>query len=206
MLVKLASLVLVLGGSLLLANAVSAQEPVYASAPRPAYAAGAPARAHESGDIHDLSAHERPKTASGLLYVPWFRGIGIGLKLGVEIPIVPEGFIPRLNDSISIEPAFSIAYTNYYAYSDVSTTNYVAAVGGLWSFWLKSDLRVYGAVNLGVNIYSYHWDHGNNGHADNNVEPYVELAGGVFYKLNERVALRGEVGWYGPRGGVSIYL
>lgn len=204
---KLASLVLVLGG-LLLANDVSAQEPVYAgSGPAPVYASpGAPA--HEGGaggGIRDTSDHARPMTASGLLYVPWFRGIGIGVKLGFEIPIVPNGFISKLNDSISLEPAFSIGYTNYYSYSNVHTTNYVAALGGLWSFWLKPDLRVYGAVNLGINGYSYHWK-GEALHGDNSIQPYIELAGGVFWKLAERVALRGELGWYGPRGGVSILL
>ena len=195
---KFASLVLVLG-SLLLADGAFAQEAVYAAP------AGEPLRERSGSTLRDSSEHARPMTASGLLYVPWFRGIGIGLKLGFEIPIVPQGFIPKLNDSISLEPAFSIAYTNYYAYSDVHTTNYVAALGGLWSFWLKQNLRVYGAVNVGANIYSYHWK-GQALHGDNNVDPYVELAGGVFWQFAERVALRGELGWYGPRGGISIYL
>ncbi|MDB4976327.1 MAG: hypothetical protein JWN48_4668 [Myxococcaceae bacterium] len=199
--VKFAALVVVLG-SLVVADGALAQDAVYAAPARE----NGPVQHGGGSTLKDSSEHLRPMTASALAYVPWFHGFGIGLKLGFEIPIVPQGFISKLNDSISLEPAFSIARTNYYAYDDVHTTNYVIALGGLWSFWLKENLRVYGAVNLGANIYQYHWDHNRNVHGDNNVDPYVELAGGVFWKFQERWALRGELGWYGPRGGIALLL
>jgi len=197
--VKLTSALLVVG-TLLLSTTAFAQDAVYASpAPGPI--------ASEGGGLHDTTEHERPMTASAMLYVPWIYGIGIGGKFGFEIPVAKNGFIPKLNDSVSIEPSLSMAYTSWYGLDSSHGALFLPAVSGLWNFHLKPDLRVYGAVNVGVNIYSIKWDglYNDNGR-HSYFRPYVELAGGVFWKFNDRMALRGELGWYGPRGGISFFF
>jgi hypothetical protein len=210
--VKLASLVLVLSGSLLVANMAAAQEaayaspqpqPVYASQPQPAADSGAP------GTIKDRGTHDRPIQLSAQLYIPWFWGIGIGVKLAGEIPVVKDGFISSINDSFSIEPAFYFAYSNYYGSNfyndDVNLLQYTIAAAGLWNFHLKPNLTVYAALSLGVvirdwtNIDDRYWN-------DNKAAAFVELAPGVKWKFAEKVALRAELGWYGPRAGIAIDL
>jgi hypothetical protein len=210
--VKLASLVLALSGSLLVANLAAAQEaayaspqpqPVYASQPQPAANSGAP------GTIKDRGTHDRPLQLSAQLYIPWFWGIGIGVKLGAEIPVVKDGFISSINDSFAIEPAFYLAYSNYYGSNfyndDVNLLQYTIAVAGIWNFHLKPNLTVYGALSLGVvirdwtNIDDRYWN-------DSKAAAFVELAPGVKWKFHEKIALRAELGWYGPRAGIAVDL
>jgi hypothetical protein len=207
-LVKLASLVLVLSASLLVSDMASAQDtasPVYASpAPQPVYAAP-PARAEGApGTIKDRSVHDRPISLSAQGYIPWIYGIGIGVRLGVEIPVAKDGFIPSINDSVSVEPNFYFAYSNYYGWSDSNLVQFTPAASGLWNFHLKPALTVYGMVTLGVTI--RHWTGAWRGTDANDGVFFGELAGGVKWKFADRIALRAELGWYGPRCGVSFDL
>jgi hypothetical protein len=205
--VKLASLVLVLSSSLLVASAAGAQDtgsPAYASPTQPVYASPAPSSG-APGTIRDRGTHDRPVSLSAQLYVPWFYGFGIGVRLGGEIPIVKNGFISSINDSVSLEPNFYFAYSNYYSTSDVNLLRYTPAVSGLWNFHLKPNLAVYGMVSVGVTI--RHWTNTNiYWHDNNDAVPFIELAGGVKWHFAEKIALRAEFGWYGPRAGVSFDL
>jgi hypothetical protein len=205
--VKLASLVFVISGSLLVANLASAQDSAYASPqPQPVYASPA-VSSGAPGTIKDRGTHDRPVQLSAQLYIPWFWGIGIGARLGGEIPVVKDGFISSINDSFSIEPAFYFAYSNYYGnyVDDVNLLQYTIAVAGVWNFHLKPNLTVYGALSVGVvirdwtNVDDRYWN-------DNKGAPFIELAPGVKWKFAERVSLRAEVGWYGPRGGIAVDL
>jgi hypothetical protein len=208
--VKLASLVLVLSGSLLVANMAAAQEaayaspqpqPVYASQPQPAADSGAP------GTIKDRGTHDRPIQLSAQLYIPWFWGIGIGVKLAGEIPVVKDGFISSINDSFSIEPAFYFAYSNYYGgfgTYDVNLLQYTIAAAGMWNFHLKPNLTVYAALSLGVVIRD--WTNDYVGFNDGKAAAFVELAPGIKWKFADKIALRAELGWYGPRAGIAFDL
>ncbi|HEY6882275.1 MAG TPA: hypothetical protein VI299_29795 [Polyangiales bacterium] len=208
---KLASLLLVLGGSLLVVGVASAQDtasPAYASPqPQPVYAS-APAPAEGApGTIKDRSAHDRPISLSAQAYIPWWYGFGIGVRLGGEIPIVKDGFISSINDSVSIEPNLFLAYSTYYAWDNGHLGRYTPAVSMLWNFHLKPNLTVYGMASIGVEIQRENWDnYAGNKYHHTTAYAFVELAGGVKWHFSERVAVRAELGWYGPRGGISFDL
>lgn len=192
---------------LLPAETTTAAQPVAPPPPPPpAYVAPAPAVPSDGG-IRDSSAKQRPYTLSALAYVPWWYGLGIGIKAGFEIPVAPDGFIPSLNDSVSVEPSFSFAYTrwNTYAGVDLNALRYTPAISALWSFHFSPRFRAYGALNLGYTIVTYTGEYADF-YGDDGSYFYGELSAGLFYNIAERVALRAELGWQGLRGGLSILL
>lgn len=222
---KLASLILIVGGSLLFVQAAAAQgDPGYSSGPQPVYAAPGGATVGprgEGGGIKDNGPHQRPQMASAQLYTPWRYGFGFGLKLAYEIPLVQNGFIPSINNSFSIEPFFGLAWNNYnngYGYGrfgginfddNLSAVEYTPGVSVLWSFYFSPQFRVYGAIHTGVTIVApYYSGPGDYTYAgDNYVRIHIEPAAGIVYSLNERLALRAEIAtWSGLKGGLALYL
>jgi len=161
--------------------------------------------------LKDRSVHDsRPMSASILGYLPWWYGIGVGAIGAFEIPIVPDGFIPALNDHISIEPAFMIARVSYFSSlagvdSDTAIL-YRPSIAGMWSFHISSKLRVFGAFSLGLTHVSRKYEISGTKYDPSYNYFYGELSGGVFFKLTDKLALRGEAGWQGVRGGLTILL
>lgn len=163
----------------------------------------------QPGSLKDSSDKSRPLGISVMGWLPWWHGFGIGVKAGVEIPIVPNGFISSLNDSISIEPSFSLAFTDWGGlslYDDVSVIQMLPALAGLWSFHFSEQFRVYGAIALGYGLVSYSGD--SNTYLENYDFNYIyaEFNAGVGYALGSAFALRAELGWHGLRGGIQILL
>jgi hypothetical protein len=213
--VKLGPLVLILGACTFVSARGSAQEAPASGAesstvapapPPPPNYAPAPAPAALDGSIRDASAKRRPFTLSALAYVPWWYGIGIGARVGFEIPIVHDGFIPSINDSFSLEPSFALAYSTYNQFSyydDLHALRYTPALAALWSFYFSPKFRAYGAVNLGYTIVSYTGDLGGYEFANDDYF-YYELSAGLFYDFSEHLSVRAEIGWQGLRGGLAV--
>jgi hypothetical protein len=154
------------------------------------------------GSIKDASPKERPVGVSVMAWLPWWYGLGIGGKAGVEIPVAHDGFLPSVNDSFSIEPSLSVASVDHgLLLYDVPTLHVLPAVAGIWSFHFSEELRVYGALSLGYGIVSY--DEADYDGAGFNYV-YTELNAGLGYKLADALALRAEIGWHGLRGGLQL--
>lgn len=228
---KIASLLLVLSGFLLIADSGFAQDapPPAASettsaAPEaytaPASAPAAGGGGGGGGNIKDTGPHQRPMMASAQLYTPWRFGFGVGLKLGFEIPLVHNGFIPQINNSFSIEPNFGFAWNSYnrgygsswgrlgYDY-DVSAMEYTPGVSVLWSFYFSPQFRAYAAVHTGVTIVApyYSGDANVDVDYDTDVRFHGELAPGIVYSLSDKFALRAELGWWsGAKFGFAMLL
>lgn len=157
--------------------------------------------------IKDTSPHRRPMAISGMAYVPWWYGIGIGFSAAFEIPIMHDGFLPNLNDSFSIEPSFGFAYVDYYSsWDDDYALLFRPAVAALWSFYLKENLRVYGIVNFGYTRLNRYWKNSTIDDSRGYNYFYGEAGAGVFWSFAERWAVRGEVAFHGIRGGISFLL
>jgi hypothetical protein len=156
-----------------------------------------------SGDIRDTTNDFRPMALSMMGWLPWNHGFGFGGIVRFQIPIVHNGFISSLNNHIAIEPSFGVAYTTWdFGSNDADYLNFLPAVYGLWAFHFSSEFQVYGAVGLGYNFasetgtYAYRVLSGS--------YFYIDGAVGLFYDLSDAVALRAEVGYGGPKGGVAI--
>jgi hypothetical protein len=157
----------------------------------------------ESGSITDTSTHIRPQDLSLMLTVPYYNGIGIGIVGRFEIPVVPDGFIPALNDEFSIEPGLGLGYRSYgYVGANYDVFDIVPQVYAMWSFWFSPKFRAYGAIGLGydIGIFTgtgitgttasfFYWD-----------IPAV----GIYYYFQPNLALRAELGVQGLKGGLSF--
>jgi hypothetical protein len=162
----------------------------------------------DRGRIKDPGPHERPMTLSALAEIPWWHGIGIGIGARFEIPLLKNGPIKSLNNQISIEPAFTVGY--YRAYGSYLVTDdhlgvvyFAPMVYGLWSFHFNERFRAYGGFGMGASIgvpqtSSKYVDVGDETYF--RFDPVV----GLFYKLGNTVALRAELGGYGPKFGAAF--
>jgi hypothetical protein len=156
----------------------------------------------EANSITDASVKTRPSDFSLLGYIPLRGyGFGIGVEGRYEIPIVANGFIPSINDSISLEPSFGISYNGSVGDSYHLTT-LSPALYGLWSFWFSEQFRAYGGLGLGYNIAFYSGP--DNGASYGNF--YWDPVIGIFYRFAPAIAFRAEAGHEAIKAGVSFFF
>jgi len=156
------------------------------------------------GGIKDTSPQQRPQDLSVMLHIPWWGGVGIGAMIRYEIPIVPDGFIPAINDQFSLEPSLGFGFLRSYGnhgpnHEYGKAFNISPALYGIWSFHITSKFRPYAALGLGYSI-GIELD-------DVNWSPsyfYFDIAPGLFYKFSDSTAFRAEVGAQGPKVGLSF--
>lgn len=154
------------------------------------------------GSIKDASEKRRPYTLSLMAYMPWWRGIAGGLKVGGEIPIVHNGFIPKVNDSFSLEPSFAFAYGRYTysaVFADFNVLYLTPALSAIWSFYFSPKFRLYAAVSLGYTIVSVVDDDITGGYN----YFYHDFAVGMFYDFAQHWSFRADVGYSGLRAGIA---
>jgi hypothetical protein len=137
-----------------------------------------------------------------------FEGAGLGLRLAV--PIVPQGILhARVHDEFVLE--FGADFVHYSArmgwpyYYNYSWNGVLAVAGVAWNFWLTPQLALYPKLDLGwwFGWYSTH---------DSRYGPYyndfdgsfLQVAGGLIYRLPSRLDLRVELGSGLLRVGVGI--
>jgi hypothetical protein len=171
--------------------------------PEAGYTSSAPSM--NQGSIKDRGRHTRPMSLSGMLYAPWYYGVGIGFNARFEIPIVHDGFIPSINDQVSIEPSLSLGYrTRAYDWENdrLRFFDIIPAVYGMWSFHITPKFRPYGAIGLGYDAGV--WLDDKNGHHEPGGFFYWDTAVGLFYNFAEHAAFRCEIGSQGPKAGLSV--
>jgi hypothetical protein len=121
--------------SLLFASEARAEEP-----PR-----GAAADLRGPGSLSDGSPHTRQRLVSGWLGFPYsyygWGGVGFPLGIGASYfhPLVPDGFVPNLNDSFNLEAG---VYATF-------------AAGGGFTAWLAVPVTVAWALHFTPQIAGY---------------------------------------------------
>ncbi len=149
------------------------------------------------GALFDASPQQRHSMLSFFAFVPWTYGLGIGGAARYSIPILADGFISRLNDSIELEFGADIWAGSYVGYGYLGLA--VPVAEGRWTFHLTEQWDVYGKVGFGwtftVGAYTgaapwagFFWNAGP----------------GVLYKFGDGLYARAEIGYQGLRAGVGI--
>jgi hypothetical protein len=126
-----------------------------------------------------------------------------------SIPIVHNGFIPSINNSVAI--SFGLDYLRYGCNVRVLNADYDCGASYLffpvamqWNFWLTPKFSVFGEPGL----YVYHGISDCNVPGCNLTQTSVDFmfhAGGRFH-LNDTVALTLRVGYPTLSFGVSFFL
>jgi hypothetical protein len=150
----------------------------------------------QPGGLMDASAEQRPMQMSAYIIVPYAYGFGIGGAGRFAIPIVHDGFITKLNDSVEIELGADIWYSTWWFYG-FGFLSLGIPVEGRWTFHITPTFSAYGKVGIGLGM----------GFAPSPVNtyffPYLNGGIGALYKLGEGFYLRGELS-NGLRIGVGI--
>lgn len=101
--------------------------------------------------IDDATPRNRPQTIDVIASAYYFgRTPYISIGGFFQLPIVPEGFIPNVNETFSLEFG---AYVDYYSYSNIGIDynwTQITPVGGVrWDFHLTDRWSVFATVKLG---------------------------------------------------------
>jgi hypothetical protein len=157
------------------------------------------------GSIKDISEKRRPYGVSLDAYLPWLGGFGGGFKVSAEIPIMHNGFIPSINDSFSLEPRFMFSYqswTSFAARDDLYVMGFTPAAAAVWSFYFKTNLRVYAFVALGYTIVKA----ANIDVTGLSHRFYHDVGPGMYWDFAQHWSLRAELGYSGMRLGITYLI
>ncbi|MBN1205137.1 MAG: outer membrane beta-barrel protein [Myxococcaceae bacterium] len=156
-----------------------------------------------AGGLYDTGPQERSPMLSFFGIVPWWYGFGIGAGARYEMPIVPEGFIPTLNDSFELELGGDVWYADWgYLGTGYSYTGLAIPVEGRWTFHFTPKLAAYGKLGLGWHF--IFWGDSVTGSSFSGGGLYWNSATGVLYKLGDSFWLRGELGYTGLKLGAGF--
>jgi hypothetical protein len=175
-----------------------------------AYAEGA----HAEMILKDRSHHARHSRIDPTTYIHPLHGrLNVGFGAWVYLPIVPDGFIPSLNDTFAIEVG---GLADYHATSRLNValdSEYVSTwwsfspLGGVrWDFHLTDSFTVFGTVKGGFRIELPHHVRDRNGNmvVEDNVtyrnQTYIphfdgDFGVGAYFHLGRSFALRLDLGY-----------
>jgi len=151
--------------------------------------------------IKDKRATHEEMQLSGMLELGFNYYDEIGVRGEFAYPIMPQGFLPMLNDSFYLEGELALQYHWYsVGFASASFGNIQPLVGGRWNFYLTPDWTVFSAMKIGFNV----------GLANNVGASFAwEWTAGAFWNFSKSMALRMEFGptansWGGGEGGGAI--
>jgi hypothetical protein len=135
----------------------------------------------------------------------WYQGggFGVGARYMLPLPVKPLLTNSNLRDSFALE--FGADYFRYSVnlgpYGDLGVNWLTPVIGAMWNVWLNDKVAVYPKLDLG---YSIAWLSGTNSAGTTGYGGfYASGALGGMFRLNDSVALRGEIGNTGLRLGAS---
>jgi hypothetical protein len=170
------------------------------------------------GDHPDYHVELEPHLLFGLARL--YGGGGLGLGARASIPIVQNGFVPSINNSVAITFGLDwLRYSDCYYYDrragrDVGygcgASYFIFPVAMQWNFWLTEHWSVFGEPGL----YVYHGVF-DTGYCDPAFQACgyptttgVDLAlwvGGRFH-FNDKISLTMRIGYPDFSFGVSFFL
>lgn len=169
------------------------------------------------GDHPDYSVELEPHGVIGWGHL--YRSTGFGLGARVTIPIVQNGFIPSINNSVGISfgldwVRYSGCYYNFYRGRDrfdygCGASYFIFPATMQWNFWLTTRWSVFGEPGF----YVYH------GIFDDYCDPnfpgctyptrtsidIAAYAGGRFH-FNEKISLTMRIGYPTMSLGASFFF
>lgn len=188
-------------------------------------ASAAPARAAPRSTGGGLDGQVTVLGILGYSYY-WANAYGVGVRY--QKVLAPNVLKAKIRDDIALEGGLDLMYSTWdfpsYDFGGVwytTSARYIGVspvVGIVWNFWLNDKLSLYPKLDLGWEFgslkyestdplwntyyntyYSYYHSHAYGG-------AYLDLAGGLAYKTDGGITLRGQVGIHGLYFGVGFQL
>jgi hypothetical protein len=102
-----------------------------------------------SGGLFDGTAQERRSFATihAQYGYTWYTGYGYGPGIGARyaMPILKEGFLPEVNDSVEFEAGVDLSFA--------FGMNLAIPLGGMWTFHLMPAIDLYLKIAVGPELY-----------------------------------------------------
>ena len=158
---------------------------------------------HDPGGLFDTADHTRKHGISAFALMPFDYGFGLGLALRYTLPIVPDGFISKLNDSLEVEMGadFSYAWYSYFGSGYSYLTLVIPAAEARWSFHFTKRWEAYAKAGIGFQWRNYDSPYGRRGALD---WVYINVGVGGLMHINDTFAIRAEIGYGGLRVGMGF--
>ncbi len=169
------------------------------------------------GDHPDYAVEIEPHLDFG--WANLYRSNGFGAGARFSIPIVKNGFVPSINNSVAISFGIDwLRYSDCYYYNSrfrsdgygCGASYFIFPVAMQWNFWLSPRWSVFGEPGL----YVYHGvfdDYCGNlnandcGYPTRNGVDFAFYAGGRFH-FNDKIAITLRLGYPTLSFGVSFLL
>jgi hypothetical protein len=173
--------------------------------------AAAPVRADDTikhpGDHPQYSVEAEPHLLLG--WGGGWGGGGFGIGGRFSIPIVENGFVPSINNSVAIGFGLDVMFYNSCYYSNAqgcSATGFVFPVVMQWNFFVAQRWSVFGEPGLAIYHNSWNCNGGcpGGGPADTFLEPALYLGG--RYHITDSISLTMRIGWPSFSFGGSFFL
>jgi hypothetical protein len=164
---------------------------------------GPVAGADQPESIKDSSPHARPQMVSAFtgLHFGHFAGYGFPMLLGgrYSIPIVPDGFLPSINDEFGIEFGldFDITFLSDY-YKDSVLLGFGIPADAMWDFHFSAKFDAYAKLGFVIgSVFNSGYD---------GFWWTFRSAVGLRLKLNDVMYFRAEVGYPAILAGLGFAL
>jgi len=174
------------------------------TAPESAAAQEGQTGVHAPGGLMDASPQERPMMLSfftGINYGHYaFYGFPLTLGGRFYIPLVPDGFIPSLNEEFGLEFGldFNITFlSSNYTYNDSTLFGFGVPVDVLWDFHITPTFDAYAKLGLVI-------AHGFSDRAYGGFWWTIREAVGLRLKITEGLYFRAEAGYPSIMAGLGL--
>jgi hypothetical protein len=165
----------------------------------PAFAqSSAPVVATPSGGIDDTGPHHRPSMITVWGILPYAYGVGLGVGARYTLPLVHDGFVRSINNSVELEFGGDLGF---FGLGGLGYTNLDLAAELRWTFHMTPVFDLYPKVGLGYRFFISGVDN-----APVAAAFYEDIGGGLLYRIGSGTQLRAEIGYSGLRVGVGFEL
>jgi len=166
--------------------------------------------------IKDSSTHTRPQQIDAVALLNFFgtyNHFGLGVWYGY--PIVPDGFIPALNDALFIEVGAAIERYSWdysFLYSCSYSWYRLSPLGGVrYSFYLNDEWTVYATAKAGygVGFGDKYQCGGYTGSVSSGVsysQFIVDFGAGAYWSFSDAYSMRFDLGYFGLGAGAGMQL
>lgn len=179
-----------------------------------ARAANAESIIKNPGDHPSYSVELEPHALLGWGHL--YRDTGFGLGARLSIPIVDNGFIKTINNSVAISFGLDwIRYSGCYYYDDrrfaygCGASYFVLPAAMQWNFWLTTRWSVFGEPGLYLyhGVYDDYCDARFRGCAyPTRTSVDIALYAGARFHFNENIALTVRLGYPTASVGASFFF
>lgn len=155
----------------------------------------------EVDSIKDASPKDRPQMLSFFTGIHYghFAGYGFPLQIGGRyyIPIVPDGFLPTVNDEFGLEFGLDFTFTFLSSlYQDSVLVGFGVPADAVWDFHFSAKFDAYAKLGF---VFGSVFNSGYDGFWWT-----IRSAVGLRLKLNEMLYFRAEVGYPSIMAGLGF--